>query len=190
MKKIQFLLLGLVLILPCSVFAQNYLYGDVNGDGEVNISDVNAVISVILDNHQSNSIVGSWISEYALDENGERFDIPAPIVVTFDFYEDQTGRYGYYPNANSYAMGYVEYVGLRWEQQVRRLYLWFDDGDHEELYYGFNDDGYLLLSLNAQLTQYTAYRPITNDNAMRAKRDDKDSRVTISTKSRAVQRVE
>ena len=44
MKKFQFLFLGLMLVLPCSVFSQNYLYGDVNGDGEVNIADVNAVI--------------------------------------------------------------------------------------------------------------------------------------------------
>ena len=110
MKKFQFLFLGLMLVLPCSVFSQNYLYGDVNSDGEVNIADVNAVIGVILDNHHSNDIVGSWISEYAINENGERFDIPAAIEVSYDFYEDQTGRWGYHPSAESIIM---DYVGLR-----------------------------------------------------------------------------
>ena len=35
--------------MPLAAPAQSSLYGDVNGDGVVNISDVNAVISVILD---------------------------------------------------------------------------------------------------------------------------------------------
>ena len=157
MKKFQFLFLGLMLVLPCSVFSQNYLYGDVNSDGEVNIADVNAVVGVILDNHHSNGIVGSWISEYAINENGERFDIPAAIEVSYDFYEDQTGRWGYHPSAESIIM---DYVGLRWEQQARRLNLWYDDGEHEELYYEINDEGYLLLSLNAQLSQYTPTVPL------------------------------
>ena len=183
MKKFQFLFLGLMLVLPCSVFSQNYLYGDVNSDGEVNIADVNAVVGVILDNHHSNGIVGSWISEYAINENGERFDIPAAIEVSYDFYEDQTGRWGYHPSAESIIM---DYVGLRWEQQARRLNLWYDDGEHEELYYEINDEGYLLLSLNAQLSQYTAYRPIIRVNAHGSKGEDNDSRATIVTKSRAV----
>ena len=164
LKKIQFLLIGLMLTMPCNVFAQNFLYGDVNGDGEVNVSDVNAVVSVILGDYHSKSIVGSWVSEYALDDNGERFEIPASLVVSFDFYEDQTGQWGYYPNYNSNPT--ADYVGLKWEQQVKRLYLWFDDGSHEELYYRFNEDGYLLLSLNAQITQYTAYRPVNHDHPL------------------------
>jgi hypothetical protein len=53
LKKIQFLLIGLMLTMPCNVFAQNFLYGDVNGDGEVNVSDVNAVVSVILGDYHS-----------------------------------------------------------------------------------------------------------------------------------------
>ena len=49
MKKIQLLLLALLLAFPFSGHAQQTLYGDVNGDVEVNIADVNAVIDVILD---------------------------------------------------------------------------------------------------------------------------------------------
>ena len=186
MKKIKILLIGLMLTMPCSVFAQNYVYGDVNGDGEVNIADVNAVVGVILGDHHFKSIVGSWISEYAIDENGERFDIPEQIKVSFDFFEDQSGIYGYstYYNQNTT----IDYIGLKWEQQLNRLYLWFDDGDHEELYYTINDDGYLLLSLNAQLTQYTAYCPADHDHPLGAGKDShhSDKAATIKSVSRAV----
>lgn len=180
MKKIQFLLLGLMFIMPCSAFGQKFLYGDVNGDGEVNISDVNTVIGVILGDNYFKSIVGSWVSEYALDENGERFDIPDPIKVSFDFYEDQSGQWGSYTDYNH---GIIDYVGLKWEQQLRRLYLWFNDGNHEELYYGFNEDGYLLLSLNTQMTQYTAYRPVNQGNPLGI---NKVSKETIKSISRAI----
>ena len=186
MKKIKILLIGLMLTMPCSVFAQNYVYGDVNGDGEVNIADVNAVVGVILGDHHFKSIVGSWISEYAIDENGERFDIPEQIKVSFDFFEDQSGIYGYstYYNHNTT----IDYIGLKWEQQLNRLYLWFDDGDHEELYYTINDDGYLLLSLNAQLTQYTAYCPVDHDHPLGVGKDShhSDKAATIKSVSRAV----
>ena len=49
MKKIQLLLLALLLALPFNAHAQQTLYGDVNGDNEVNIADINTVIAVILD---------------------------------------------------------------------------------------------------------------------------------------------
>jgi len=51
MKKVLqslILLLG-GLMLPAIAYAQQSLYGDVNGDGEINIADVNVVIGVILD---------------------------------------------------------------------------------------------------------------------------------------------
>ncbi len=49
MKKFQLLLLALLLTLPFNGYAQQTLYGDVNGDLEVNIADINSVIGVILD---------------------------------------------------------------------------------------------------------------------------------------------
>ena len=49
MKKIQLLLLSMLLALPLNGYAQQTLYGDVNGDKEVNIADVNTVIDIILD---------------------------------------------------------------------------------------------------------------------------------------------
>ena len=49
MKKIKLLLLTLLLALPFKGYARQTLYGDVNGDLEVNIADVNSVIGVILD---------------------------------------------------------------------------------------------------------------------------------------------
>ena len=186
MKKIQILLIGLMFTMPCSVLAQNFIYGDVNSDGEVNIVDVDAVISVILGEYHFKSIVGSWISEYALDENGERFEIPDPIKVSFDFYEDQTGQYGYSSYYDNNTI--INYVDLKWEQQYNRLYLWFDDGDHEELYYTINEDGYLLLSVNAQFTQYTAYCPVDHEHPLGAAKDPQhsDKAAAIKSVSRAV----
>jgi len=50
MKIIKLLLLALLLALPLNGYAQQSTpYGDVNGDNEVNIADVNTVIGVILD---------------------------------------------------------------------------------------------------------------------------------------------
>ncbi len=49
MKKIQLFLLSLLLALPFNAQAQQTLRGDVNGDGEVNIADINVVIDIILD---------------------------------------------------------------------------------------------------------------------------------------------
>ena len=189
MKKIQFLLIGLMFIMPCSLFAQNYVYGDVNGDGEVSIADVNAVIGVILGEHQSKSIVGSWVSEYFIDESGERYEVPDAIKVSYDFYEDQTGEWGYCTKYNNNII--IDYVDLKWEQQFNRLFIWYDDGDHEELFYRINEDGYLLLSLNAQLTQYTAYRPVDHTHPLEAnkatqKSRHNDSAVAIKSISRAV----
>lgn len=53
MKKIQFLLIGLMFIMPCSLFAQNYVYGDVNGDGEVSVADVTRLIDYILGHEEA-----------------------------------------------------------------------------------------------------------------------------------------
>ena len=50
MKKIQLFLLSLLLALPFNGYAQqSTLYGDVNGDNEVNIADINFLINLILD---------------------------------------------------------------------------------------------------------------------------------------------
>lgn len=49
MKKIQLFLLSLLLALPFNAMAQSSPRGDVNGDGEVNIADINVVIDIILD---------------------------------------------------------------------------------------------------------------------------------------------
>ena len=49
MKIVKLLILTLLLALPFNSHAQQTLYGDVNGDNEVNIADVNTVIDIILD---------------------------------------------------------------------------------------------------------------------------------------------
>ena len=49
MKKIRFLLLSCLMALPATALAQSSMTGDVNGDGTVNITDLNAVINMIID---------------------------------------------------------------------------------------------------------------------------------------------
>ncbi|MBR5726678.1 MAG: leucine-rich repeat protein [Muribaculaceae bacterium] len=131
---------------------------DVNGDGEVNIADINAIVNIILGGQPATDITGSWYSEYFVDEDGT-YNVPEPIAVSFDFYGDNTGRYTYRDH------GEVTYIGLRWSLQGQRLYLWFDDGDYEKLYCKIDGNGYMLLSLYKDFSNYTAYRPISPASA-------------------------
>ena len=158
MKKLKLLIFGLLFAFPYSGFAQNSIYGDVNGDGEVNIADVNAVVSVILGESQmdNNSIVGTW------------------------FNEDNTGRFTY---SSPYGQAYVD---LDWETHGGRLYIRYYDGDSENLYYRIDESGYLLLALDAQFTIYTAYRPVTESD-MSSTGTSKDSHSSQSASaSRAI----
>jgi len=151
MKQIRSLILGLLLALPCWGYAQDYIYGDVNGDDEVSVADVNAVISAIMGDYKYVSIAGSWVSEYSVDNYGE-YVISDTDAVSFDFQNNHKGQYSWYNLQN------VAWIDLTWEQQFRRLYIWYYDGDHEELYYKIDQNGHLLLALDKQFTTYTAYR--------------------------------
>ena len=125
---------------------------DVNVDGEIGVADVNAVIDVILGTQPVNDITGSWYSEYFVDEEGQ-YNVPESIAVGFDFYSDYTGRYSY-RNKDGWA-----YTGLRWKQQGELLFIWYDDGDYERLFCKIDENGYLLMSLYSDYHNYTAYRP-------------------------------
>ena len=127
---------------------------DVNCDGEVNVADVNAVIDVILGDENPLDIMGMWYSEYLVDENG-RYDIPEQSTVYFTFYRDKTGYYSYIGNQGS-----TEVIALRWKLEGQRLNIWFKDGDHEELYCTIDEDAHLLLSLYEDFKYYTAYRRV------------------------------
>ena len=59
MRHLTLVLLGFVMPLVAS--AQSSLYGDVNGDGVVNISDVNAVISVIIEGQSPTAEDQEWV---------------------------------------------------------------------------------------------------------------------------------
>ena len=97
-------------------------------------------------------IVGTWVSEYGSDGYGD-YSIMGFDVVRYDFYYDFTGRYTYY---SAYGLSYVDFD---WETHGDRLYIRYYDGDYENLYYGFNNYGYLILSLDRHFYRYTAYRP-------------------------------
>ena len=100
----------------------------------------------------NDEIVGSWESVFGRDGYGV-YDIWGYDAVRYDFYSNQRGRYYYYS-----AFG-LEYVGFDWETRGDRLYISYDDGDWENLYYGFDRYGYLILSTDYHFYQYTAYRP-------------------------------
>lgn len=103
-------------------------------------------------------IVGSWTSEYGHDYHGE-YDIRGYDVVSYDFYSNHTGRYTYYLySGHGYGMPYVDYIYFEWEARGNRLYINYSDGDWDYLYYGFDNYGYLILSLDSHFNEYTAYR--------------------------------
>ena len=97
-------------------------------------------------------IVGSWESSWGYDGRYE-YDIMGYDVVRYDFYIDHTGRYTFY---SAYGLSYVDFD---WETRGDRLFIRYYDGDYENLYYGFDRNGYLIMSLDRHYYQYTAYRP-------------------------------
>lgn len=97
-------------------------------------------------------IVGSWVSEFGADYYGT-YDILGYDVVRYDFYYNNTGRYTYY---SYYGLDYVDFD---WYTRGNRLIINYYDGDYENLYYGFDSYGYLILSLDRHFYEYTAYRP-------------------------------
>ena len=60
-ETVKFLLLTLLLALPLPALALSSLTGDVNGDGTVNITDLNATISIILDGPSHPVEEGDWV---------------------------------------------------------------------------------------------------------------------------------
>jgi len=97
-------------------------------------------------------IVGSWTSEYYSDGYDE-YDLYGYDVVRYDFYQNHTGRYTYYSSIG------LAYVDFDWETRGNRLFIRYYDGDYEDLYYGYDNYGYLILSLDRYFFQYTAYSP-------------------------------
>ena len=100
-----------------------------------------------------NDVVGCWESYYGYDGYGE-YDITGYHVERYDFYSNYTGRLSFY----SY-MG-PDYIDFEWETHGNHLDIWYIDGDHDYLYYGFNDFGYLILSPSRRFHQYKVYRPV------------------------------
>ncbi len=97
-------------------------------------------------------IVGSWESYYGHDGYRE-YDIMGYDVVRYDFYANHTGRYTYY---SYYGLSYVDFD---WETYGNRLYIRYDGGDSEYLYYGYDRAGYLIMALDSHFYRYTVYRP-------------------------------
>lgn len=179
MKQIRLLILGLLLAIPYCGYAQDYIYGDVNGDDEVNVADVNAVIGAIMGDYQYVNIAGSWVSEYGVDYYGQ-YDILDDDAVSFDFQDNHKGQYFFSFHQN------VLWTDFTWEQQFQRLFIWYYDGFHEELYYKIDENGYLLLALDKQFITYTAYRRGTLGDAAAAPLSAPSQDVTANPVSRSI----
>lgn len=98
-------------------------------------------------------IVGSWVSYYGHDYRGE-YDLIGYDVVRYDFYRDYTGRYTYYD-----YYGRLDYVDFDWYTSGDRLIIHYYDGESEYLFYGFDRNGDLLMSIDSRFYEFTAYRP-------------------------------
>lgn len=97
-------------------------------------------------------IMGCWESYYGFDCYGE-YDIWGSDVVRYDFYSNSTGRlifYSYYG---------LTYISFEWETNGSQLSIWYSDGGFENLYYGFNDYGDLVLSYTEFYHEYEVFRP-------------------------------
>ena len=130
-------------------------------------------------------IVGSWVSEYGSDGYGS-YDIRGYDVVRYDFYYNGTGRYTYY---SYYGLDYVDFD---WYTRGNRLYISYYDGDYENLYYGYDNYGYLILSLDRHFHRFTAYRHSNTYTFEEAKdapdlaTDDGEKTTAVKSVSRAI----
>ena len=115
MKTIlRFSTLVLLLTLETSpALSQNRLYGDVNGDGEVNISDVNAVIDVILGGTEPNP---PGVEAYTV--NGVKFRMVKVEGGTFAMGRPDGGDYNgpaHQVTLPSYYIGETEVTQALWQ---------------------------------------------------------------------------
>jgi len=88
-KTTCYLLLSIVMMLP-QVAAAQVLHGDANGDGEVNIADVNAVIDAIFEGATSSLVDVNNDQEVNIADVNDVIDIilaganpPPPVTTTF-----------------------------------------------------------------------------------------------------------
>ena len=116
-----------------------------------------ALVAVILsscrDEPSYDRMQGSWESYYTVDVHGEGY-IDGRDVVRYDFYRNGRGRYTYYDNYGPL------YIDFNWDVTRRMLYINYDDGLRESLYYDYDRNGDLILSQKSNVYYYTAYRRV------------------------------
>ena len=99
------------------------------------------------------SLIGSWESYYGCEGNYV-YNIVGYDQVRYDFYANHTGRWTYFDYYNR-----LSYVDFDWDAYGSSLIIRYYDGDVDYLYYDYDRNGDLLLALDSQFYQYTAYRP-------------------------------
>lgn len=134
-------------------------------------------------------IVGSWVSEYGRDNYGD-YNLYGYDVVRYDFYGNHTGRYTFYEGY------YLYYVDFDWETYGNRLYIRYYDGEYENVYYGFDRYGYLMLSHDSRFYYYVAYSPSgfyytpakTQDNDTAVVTNEQENKLESNVKVKALSR--
>ncbi|MBQ4366716.1 MAG: hypothetical protein II786_01370 [Muribaculaceae bacterium] len=111
------------------------------------------IVSSCRDEPWYSEFEGSWESVYGVDQYGE-YDIYGSDVVRYDFYRDGKGRYTYY---SSYGLSFIDFD---WDVRGHRLYINYYDGTYEDLYYGHDRNGYIMLSPSPSFYTYVAYRRV------------------------------
>ena len=132
------------------------------------------------------SLVGSWESYYGCEGNYV-YDIVGYDQVRYDFYANRTGRWTCFDRY--YRLTYVDFD---WDAYGSNLIIRYYDGDTDYLYYDFDRNGDLLLSLDRDFYHYTAYRPsgfwapatemskVSNNAAKESSKDSVTSRAVKS----------
>lgn len=131
------------------------IFYDFDKGGNLLISrDYNFYNYIGYEYHEYNSdLVNRWQSEYEVEGNN-RWQISQDKIDDYQFYYNRTGTYSYYNNSGQWTS-----VGFIWSEnrQNREIYIRYDDGVSETVYYDFSNN-YLLISRNRDFYSYVGYR--------------------------------
>lgn len=136
-------------------------------------------------------ITGRWVTEYGCDVYGT-YPLTGFDAVWYDFYGNHMGRYTFY-DEYTYILCYVDF---EWETRGNRLFIRYYDGDFDNLYYGYDDYGYLVLSTDRYFHEYTVYRPaglyyepdksLTQDSNDSLHKETSTDKVKVKSVTRAI----
>lgn len=133
------------------------LYYDFDKAGNIVLSrDPNMYNYVGYEWHRyETDLAGSWQSQYEVDGNS-RWNISNDKIDIYTFDHNRTGVYYYYNDKGQWTS-----VGFIWGESNNKrgeIYVRYDDGVSETLYYDFNNNE-LLISRQGNFYSYVGYWP-------------------------------